>query len=259
MGPHLLATGDPSHVRYSMLLIERTAAGDAIRVNADNLQQPFDLNSGMRMELGSTAKLRTLAHYLQVVESLRAELAPLDPQALARRAEEAGDPLTRWAAQELAQNPEAPLDTLLDHALERQYSASPYESFFTGGGVHVFHNFDPADNGRNPTVRLALANSTNLVFIRLMRDLVRYHEARLPYDPDVVLSSSADTTRQRMMAEIARDEGIQILNRAYRSLHGLSRAALPEHVLGRHADSNLHWAILLWAWNHGADPDSVAA
>ena len=258
MGPHLFATGDPSHVRYSMLLIERTAAGDVIRVNADNLQQPFDLNTMMRMELGSTAKLRTLAHYLQVVESLRAELAPLDPDARAQRAEAAGDPLTRWAAQELAQTPDAPLDTLLAHALERPYSASPYESFFTGGGVHVFHNFDPADNSRKPTVRQALANSTNLVFIRLMRDLVRYHEARLPYDANAVLSDPADTTRQRMMAEVARDEGIQILSRAYRSLRGVSPAELPERLLGRHAQSNLHWAILMWAWHPGADPDSVA-
>src|SRR5205814_4744593 len=69
MGPHLLASGDPSRIAYSMLLIERTPTGDVIRVNADNLQQPFDLNTQMRMELGSTAKLRTLAHYLQVVES----------------------------------------------------------------------------------------------------------------------------------------------------------------------------------------------
>ena len=257
-GPHLLASGDPSRITYSMLLIERTRAGDVIRVNADNLQQPFDLNTGMRMELGSTAKLRTLAHYLQVVENLQQELTGLEPDALARRAEGARDPLTRWVALEIAQTPDAPLDTLLDHALERQYSASPYETFFTGGGVHQFQNFDKEDNRRTPTVREALANSTNLVFIRMMRDLVRYHEARLPYDANVVMSTPSDTTRQRLLAEVAESEGVEMLSRAYHALHGLSPAQIPARILGRHAESNRHWAILCWAWNRGASPDSVA-
>ena len=124
VAPHLLASGDPKGITYSMLLIERTPAGDVMRVNADNLQQPFDLNSGMRMELGSTAKLRTIAHYLQVVESLRQELGGLDPNALSRRVQDAHDPLTSWVALERLQAPDAPLDTLLDHALERKYSAS---------------------------------------------------------------------------------------------------------------------------------------
>ena len=73
--------------------------------------------------------------------------------------------------------------------MERTYSASPQEAFFTGGGLHAFNNFDSKDNGRTMSIREATWRSTNLVFIRLMRDLVRFHQARLPYDADAVLAN----------------------------------------------------------------------
>src|SRR5215470_1555584 len=57
-GEHLLLTGDPSRVVYSLLVFERTPAGNLLRVQADNLDRPFDINSGMKLDLGSTAKLR---------------------------------------------------------------------------------------------------------------------------------------------------------------------------------------------------------
>jgi hypothetical protein len=60
-----------------------------------------------------------------------------------------------------------------------------------------------------------------------------------------------------MLAEVAESEGIQTLSRAYHKLHGAPPAQLPQLLLGRHADSSRHWAILLWAWNRGANPDSV--
>ena len=56
--------------------------------------------------------------------------------------------------------------------MERRYSASPAERFFTGGGVHTFANFKREDNGKVPTVREALRDSVNLAFVRLMRDIV---------------------------------------------------------------------------------------
>ncbi|MFO8212526.1 hypothetical protein R2K36_34260, partial [Pseudomonas aeruginosa] len=59
-------------------------------------------------------------------------------------------------------------------AMQRKYSASPYESFFTGGGVHTFSNFRKEDNGRIPTLLEALRESINLPFVRLLRDLVRH-------------------------------------------------------------------------------------
>ena len=63
---------------------------------------------------------------------------------------------------------------MLDAALERRYSASPAERFFTGAGMHRFGNFRREDDGRIPTVRESLRESINLPFVRLMRDLVSY-------------------------------------------------------------------------------------
>src|SRR3546814_11933081 len=63
--------------------------------------------------------------------------------------------------------------------MQRHYSASPGERFFTGGGLHRFANFDSAANGRVIPVAEAFRHSVNLVFVRLMRDIVNYHTAEL--------------------------------------------------------------------------------
>ncbi len=110
---HLLLTGDPRRVVYSLLLFERTPSANLLRVQADNLDRPFDINSGMKLELGSTAKLRTLAHYLEVVAGLHQELAGLDPDALGRRTAVARDPMTRWAAETLGKTPALDLEAFL--------------------------------------------------------------------------------------------------------------------------------------------------
>src|SRR5205085_1334664 len=87
-------------------------------------------------------------------------------------------------------DPKKLIYSFLERALERKYSASPYEAFFTGGGVHQFENFEREDNSRILMVHEAFRNSTNLVFIRLMRDVVMYHRARLAYDADDVLGNT---------------------------------------------------------------------
>ena len=98
----LLLHGDPSKVLYSLLLFERTAEGNVLRIHADNLDQPFDLNTGMKLELGSTAKLRTLAHYLELVASLYEALSPLPAEFLKEQSQRHADPITHWAFQILA-------------------------------------------------------------------------------------------------------------------------------------------------------------
>ncbi|HEX2522908.1 MAG TPA: transglycosylase domain-containing protein, partial [Terriglobia bacterium] len=66
----LLSQGDPNKVIYSLLLFESSPQGNLLRVRADSLEQPLDINEGIKLELGSTAKLRTLAHYLELVAVL---------------------------------------------------------------------------------------------------------------------------------------------------------------------------------------------
>ncbi|MFP3747701.1 hypothetical protein SB816_32060, partial [Achromobacter sp. SIMBA_011] len=46
--------------------------------------------------------------------------------------------------------------------------------FYTGGGAQVFSNFEKSDNGRILTLHTAFEHSVNLVFVRLMRDIVHY-------------------------------------------------------------------------------------
>src|SRR5499433_2913763 len=258
-GEHLLLTGDPSRVVYSLLLFERTPAGNLLRVQADNLDRPFDINSGMKLDLGSTAKLRTLAHYLEVMENLHAELSPLDAEALDRRAAETRDrdPLTRWAAETLRKTSGLPLEAFLAQALDRTYPAHPWEAFFTGGGVHSFENFEPEDNRRILPVHEALAHSTNLVFIRLMRDLVRYHEARLPYDAQAVLANADHPERRRMLEEMADKESRQYLARAYAKYQGLESSLVLKRLLGERVHSPRHVAIVFFAWHPGADGEAL--
>ena len=206
-GDRLLGDGDPAEVVYSLLIYERTPNGNLVRVEEDNLRGPLDLNRGTMLELGSTAKLRTLVHYLDIVAREREAVLGRDPVEVAARAEEARDPITRWVAEEMVIDEEAPLDSLLSRALSRTYSADPTEVFFTGGGLTTFQNFDPNDDYGTFTLRESVVRSINLPFIRLMRDLVSYHAARLPYDADRVLSNESDGNRDGLLREIARAEG----------------------------------------------------
>src|SRR5581483_2865325 len=69
-GERLLENADPSKVIYSFLLVEAAPQGNFIRVQADNFAAPFDFNQSVKLELGSTAKLRTITHYLEVMKEL---------------------------------------------------------------------------------------------------------------------------------------------------------------------------------------------
>ena len=255
----LLESADSRKVIYSLLLFERTPQGNLLRVQADNLDKPLDINSGVKLELGSTAKLRTLAHYLEVVALLYKEFSPLDEQARAEQIARARDPITRWAAEVLTKENGLALDEFLKGALERRYSASPYETFFTGRGAHTFENFDRLDNSRILSVREALQQSINLVFIRLMRDLVRFHQARLPYDTMAMLSNPNDPRRRAILTEEAEQEVTPVLYQAYRNYRGLPAATIVERLLGNRAQSARRHAILFFAWNQRRDKEALAA
>ena len=61
-----------------------------------------DINSGAKLILGSTAKLRTLVTYLNIVDELHRKLAPLPRRDLVAMAAAKDDPITAWAAGYLA-------------------------------------------------------------------------------------------------------------------------------------------------------------
>ncbi len=245
---NLLRGVDAGSVLYSLLIFERADGRNLLRVQADNLDQPFDVNRGVKLELGSTAKLRTLAHYLEVVAELHGNLSTLDSAQLRERAAQARDPLTAWTAETLATSSTIDLAALLDRAMQRRYSASPGESFFTGSGRHHFSNFDGKDNGRIMPVREAFTRSVNLVFIRMMRDLVRYHQARLGYDADAVLDGSDAELRQAMLEQIAEAESTSQLRLSYERYRDLPIEEMVARLLGRRVRSPRHLTILHRAW-----------
>ncbi len=108
---------------------------------------------------------------------------------------------------------------MLNQALDRHYSASPYEDFYTGGGVHHFNNFTPDENQKIMSVRDALRDSVNLVFVRLMRELVYHHL----YKPEGIarwLEIPDDPRRLEYLQRFADKEGLVYLRRFYDKYHG---------------------------------------
>jgi len=252
----LLENDDPTKVIYSFLLVEATPQGNLIRVQADNFAAPFDFNRSVKLELGSTAKLRTITHYLEVMKELYDGLSGADSRQPVE-AEKARDPLTRWAAETLREQKAIALPAFLELAMERRYSASPYEEFFTGGGLHHFDNFEKEDNERILPLRDAFRNSVNLVFIRLMRDLVAYHRARLPYDAEDVLANPANPQRQKMLQEIAEDESRQALRRAYQNYATQKPDEIVRRLLGSKSNPERRLAVLFFAWRIGKNEDEL--
>ena len=211
IGERLLTPTSTTQVRYSFTLFELTPDGSRVRVQTDSTDQPFDINEGSKLELGSTAKMRVLTTYLQIIAELHDKYAGMAISELKKVDVPEQDHLSRWVVDYLIQNKDRSLQPMLGAALDRKYSASPGEAFFTGGGLHVFHNFRKEDNGRMPTLRDALRESINLPFIRLMRDLVRYTTYSGPNNSSELLKDDRDPRRQEYLASFADREGTSFL------------------------------------------------
>ncbi|HEY0824176.1 MAG TPA: glycosyl transferase family 51, partial [Ramlibacter sp.] len=212
---------DPSRISYSFTLFESTGSSNLLRVQTDNLDRPFDLNEGARLDLGSTSKLRTLITYLEQVAALHRRWGTLSPRELAALRIRREDAISLWARGYLARARDRGLRPMLEAAMDRTYSANPGERFFTGGGLHTFNNFDARDNGRSMTLREAMSRSVNLPFIRLMRDVVRHVIATSPAIDPTVLDNPADPRRHAYLERFADADGGQYMRdfwRKYRAL-----------------------------------------
>jgi membrane peptidoglycan carboxypeptidase len=212
-------SNDLKPIIYSLMLFERGAVGNLLRIQTDNYDQPLDINEGIRLDLGSTAKMRTMVHYLELIEDIYLNYQGQSAQMLAKVPIHPRDYLSAWVIEQLRAKPKISLEDILNLALERKYSASPDEYFFTGGGVHHFNNFSEDDDLRIMSVRDALRNSVNLVFIRMMRDLTYHHL----YKPDGLarwLESPDSEKRNEYLARFADREGLVYLRRFYNRYKG---------------------------------------
>src|SRR5262249_49946855 len=150
VGEKLLSPGQGAPVIYSFTLYERSKDVNRLLVQVDTAREALNLNEGSKLELGSTAKLRTLATYLEVIAALHEQLSKGALDGI--RKWKTPDKLTEWAMRFMAAKPSATLPEILEASMLRTYSGSP-DAFFTGGGLHVFANFEKSDNGRILTVR----------------------------------------------------------------------------------------------------------
>ena len=209
----LTPENDPTKIKWSVVLYERGENGNRLRVQADNIDGPFDMNEGVKLDLGSTAKLRTLVTYLEIVGELHRRYAGLSTDDLKDLAEEAPDVLTTWATTWLADHPNATLPAMLEAAMDRKYSGYAGEVFFTGGGAHVFANFEKSEDSQIMDVREAMRNSVNLVFVRLMRDIVNYTIAQEePQTKQELLDDPDLPARRDYLERYADREGSTFLN-----------------------------------------------
>ena len=232
-GHNMLAAGDnPGRLTFSFTLFERGPDANLLRVQTDNLDQPFDINSGARLNLGSTAKLRTLITYLEIITSLHQFYGEMSPEDLKQVQVDHEDVLSKWAIEFFAENPHSTLADTLEAAMMRTYSGNPAEVFFTGGGEQQFENFEKEENNRVMTVRESFQHSVNLVFVRLMRDIVRYYEFKTPSANIQRLADAAtpesqtkaaepgEAVRRAALSRFADKEGKEFLARFYKKYTG---------------------------------------
>ena len=221
-GERMLSPNRTETVIYSFTLFERTPYGNLVRVQTDNTDQPFDMNEGSKLELGSTAKLRVMVTYLEIIAEIHKKYAEATPAQLKKGLQDPHDNLTKWVMQHLLISKDKSLTNTLRAALDRRYSASPGEAFFTGGGMHHFRNFNNDDNYSRPTVREAFQKSINLPFVRLMRDIVSYTMYQQVGNPSAILANAGDTRREEYLQRFADREGKVFLRKYWNKYKGLS-------------------------------------
>jgi membrane peptidoglycan carboxypeptidase len=255
----LLGPAYDGSVIFSVTLYERGPQGNLLRVETDNYDQPLSINRGTRLELGSTAKLRTLVTYLEIVAKLHEQYGHASAEELGESRAKAGDRITQWALDSLRATPGQDLTTMLETALDRPYSASTSENFFTGGGVHTFSNFEAKDNGAMLSVRQAFRRSVNLVFIRLMRDVVDYYAWRLPAGSPKMLADPKDPRRSAYLARFADAEGRLFLERFWNKHRG-GNAGQDLDAAAAGANGNLRrLTVIFRSVKPEAPPDALGA
>ena len=258
-GARNLAKGDPSKVIYSITLYERVGNANLLRVQTDNFDNPFSINEGTRLDLGSTAKLRTLTTYLEIIGELFDRYSKMSPSDLKQISRRDLDPISIFVLVQFIKNPKLTLSSLLTLALQRRYSASPYETFFTGGGMHTFENFKHEDDAKNLTIQQALTHSINLPFIRLMRDLSRYYIARMGLRLTGNKADKKNSLRLHFLKKFADREGSYFLRRFYENHRGKPSKELLNGLIKGTRTSARHAAVMFRYVRPEASVDTMAA
>jgi len=247
-GKNLLREGDdPSRLVASFTLFERVGNASLVRVQADNVDQPFDINNGARLNLGSTAKLRTLVTYLEVIDEIHARHVGMSRAELMAVQVPRQDALTRWVIDYLlkARTPaERGRAAILEAAMERKYSGNPGEAFYTGGGMQSFSNFEKWEGERQMTVRVGFQHSVNLVFIRIMRDIVKYEVHQAHPEAASLMEDRYDPGRRVYLERFADEEGSAYMTAFWQRYRGKTSEQRLDTLLGRVKQPTPHLAAV---------------
>ena len=228
---------DASKIQYSLTVYETTEKGNLLRVQVDTLDKQFNFNEQAKLDLGSTAKLRTLITYLNLVEKLYHEHKDKSRSELWRVDTERGDNLEVWVRRQLIYNEGITLEEILEHALEKRYSASPYRRYFTGGGMHKFHNFNKRSNGRRYRVEDGLAHSVNLISINVMKDIVDHYRWN-EVDSSIIEDREHPKRKEYLDRWVDTDSSV-FLNSFWSKYEKLSKDDILSKVYGEEGTDNL--------------------
>src|SRR5262249_16191471 len=150
---------------------------------------------------------------LEIIDEIYWRYAGLTAEDLKALDEDAPDTLTQWVTNWLAANPNGTPDQILDAAMDRKYAANPNETFFTGGGEHHFANFEHVEDAKLYDLREAFKESVNLVFVRLLRDIVNYTIEQGPQSKQDLLDDTDVAARREYLERFADQEGSVFLGR----------------------------------------------
>ncbi|MAQ70697.1 MAG: glycosyl transferase family 51 [Alphaproteobacteria bacterium] len=245
-GYRLLPEDGTANVTYTFTLYERLPNGqNVLRVQADNYDGQFNLNEDSKLELGSTAKLRTLVSYMEAISELHQRLGQMNnSQRNALKIHES-DNLTQFVVDHLnSPDTDKSLNGTLEASLDRTYSGNPGERFFTGGGLHRFSNFDNRNNGGHYTVKESLHQSLNLPFIRIMRDVVNYtiHQ-KMDINPDIYTNTESEQ-RRAYLEKFAEYEGKIYLWRSWKNLEGKNQDQILDYLAENTLQTPTHLAVV---------------
>lgn len=245
-GFQLLNPALADQLRYSFTLYEKLPDGtNVLRVQADNFDGALNVNEGTKLELGSTAKLRTLVSYLEAMSELHKKYSGMDATELQKIHVLRDDNLSRWAIDYMA-NPatDKSLNAMLEASLDRMYSGGIGERFFTGGGVHTFDNFESSENYKSYNVKDAFHHSVNLSFIRMMKDIVYYTQSQKMDVSADIFDNPDNPQRQKYLQQFVHAEGTTFLWRAWGEQKGKSADETATLLAAKTKRTGAHLAVV---------------
>jgi len=245
LGFRMAKRNNAAQIDYALTLYQSTDKANLLRVQADTFSGHFNLNAKSKLELGSTAKLRTLVTYLEVIEELHSRyLSTPEEQRLHHNFNEK-DHLSRWVYEYMAS---ADADTskagILEAAMQRTYSGNPRERFFTGGAYHRFHNYKNSDNAKTLSIQEAFKHSVNLPFIRIMQDIVNYTLYNNMHISPEIYNNPDEPQRQTYLKQYADKESKIYLWRFWKELRHKSPDQIAETLAKKTHRTPAHLTVV---------------